>query len=74
MEKIAKLFLAYLMNPANRETFHPRNFCRLRYCMQLSITIALELQIFESVLIDYFAVIVYGNMLTALSVIMLVSP
>ena len=31
MEKIAKLFPAYLMNPANRETFHPRNFCRLWY-------------------------------------------
>jgi len=23
MEKIAKLFPTYLMNPANRETFHP---------------------------------------------------
>ena len=31
MEKIAKLFPAYLMSPANHETFHPRNFCRLRY-------------------------------------------
>ena len=30
MEKIEKLFPAYLMNPANLETFHPRNFCRLR--------------------------------------------
>ena len=30
MEKIAKLFPTYLMSPANRETFHPRNFCRLR--------------------------------------------
>ena len=35
MEKIAKLFPAYLMNPANRETFHPRNFCRLRYMYAL---------------------------------------
>ena len=25
MENIAKVFPAYLMNPANRETFHPRN-------------------------------------------------
>ena len=31
MEKIAKLFPTYLMNPANRKTFHPRNFCRLQY-------------------------------------------
>ena len=31
MEKIAKLFPTYLMNPANHETFHPRNFCHLRY-------------------------------------------
>jgi len=31
MEKIAKLFPTYLMNPANRETLHPRNFCHLRY-------------------------------------------
>ena len=30
MEKIAKLFPAYLMNPANRETFDSRNFCRLQ--------------------------------------------
>jgi len=26
MEKIVKLFPTYLMNPANCETFHPRNF------------------------------------------------
>ena len=31
MDKIVKLFPAYLMNPENRETFHPWNFCRLRY-------------------------------------------
>jgi len=31
MEKSAKPFPTYLMNPANRETFHPRNFYRLRY-------------------------------------------
>jgi len=30
-KKIAKLFPAYLMNPANCETFHPRNFCRYKY-------------------------------------------
>jgi len=32
-KKIAKLFPAYLMNPADRETFHPRNFCCLQYTM-----------------------------------------
>ena len=44
MEKIAKLFPAYLTNPANRETFHPRNFCRLRYVI-LSHTTNLLLQV-----------------------------
>jgi len=29
--KNRETFPAYLMNPANRETFHPRNFCRLQY-------------------------------------------
>ena len=39
--KIVKLFPAYLMNPVNRETFHPRNFCRLRYVdKQMSYSIA----------------------------------
>ena len=31
MEKIVKLFPTNLINPANRKTFHPQNFCRLRY-------------------------------------------
>ena len=30
MEKTAKLFPTYLMNPANRKTFHPQNFCHLQ--------------------------------------------
>ena len=38
MEKIVKLFPAYLMNPANRETFHPQNFCRLRYLVSCDET------------------------------------
>jgi len=48
MEKIAKLFPAYLMNPANRETFHPRNFCRLRYPPEIS-----ELKYLQYALISY---------------------
>jgi len=32
-KKILKPFPAYPMNPANPETFHPQNFCRLRYLL-----------------------------------------
>ena len=31
MDKTAKLFPTYLMNPANRKTFYPQNFCHLQY-------------------------------------------
>ena len=40
MEKIAQLFPAYLMNPANHENFHPQNFCRLRYASLLTKHVA----------------------------------
>ena len=38
--KIAKLFPTYLMNPANRQTFHPQNFCHLWYCKKKGLAIS----------------------------------
>jgi len=37
-DKIAKVFPTYLMESVNHESFNPRNFCRLRYLMEFSLT------------------------------------
>ena len=49
MEKIAKLYPTYLMNPANHETFHPQNFCHLRYKVRAVYFTALFTKLFMSI-------------------------